>query len=80
MPIGLTDKLYWRNHHCLVRAPSRQYRYVSLCGRAEQYVIGGQECRRPPVHERCAICDGLEMKRRGWSESGPASATRKAKP
>lgn len=83
MPSGLADKLYWRpvagllreSFHCFKRLEGsgggRRVRCVSLCGRHEIQRSGGQACRRPEVVLRCGICDGKEMDRRGWDESGP---------
>jgi len=79
MPKGLSDKLYWREEtaykwHCFKKTGFRGHpRYLSLCEKDCRYWIGGQSCRRPAAVLRCAICDGLEMKRRGWQESGPES-------
>lgn len=81
---GLTDKLYWRwepgAYHCYrkVRIGSGRFsfEYQSLCGRGRTInpgMIKGQGCRRPEPGLRCGICDGKEMERRGWAESGPAS-------
>lgn len=82
MPKGLTDKLYWRETrpgfwHCFKATGLRTPRYEALCGREELYWVGGQDCRRPNPLKRCGVCDGLEMKRRGWVESGPESSSRK---
>lgn len=84
MPSGLSDKLYWRQvgvlsdargrYHCFKRAasgPNHRARCVSLCGRHAIERSGGQACRRPEVILRCGECDGREMERRGWEESGP---------
>jgi hypothetical protein len=78
-PSGLADKLYWRRvfpashqFHCFKKAQGGGY--VSLC--ANRYTLtysGGQSIRRPDARLRCAQCDIEEMKRRGWSESGPAT-------
>lgn len=79
---GLRDKLYWRSavsrrdevtvrFHCFKK--HEQGGYISLCGYEWRRNSGGQGCRRPRAELRCGICDGAEMKRRGWSESGPAS-------
>lgn len=83
MPKGLTDKLYWRaidgasalsSMHCFKKQNGGGY--VSLCGRFRKGVLGGgQHCNRPRAEMRCGACDGAEMKRRGWSESGPESGT-----
>ena len=40
---------------------------------------GGQSIDRPAAVKRCAKCDGLEMKRRGWDESGPERPDRRTK-
>lgn len=74
--IGLTDKLYWRpslngRFHCFKKMKGGGF--VSLCGRLERKRSGGQQCRRPIPLRRCGACDGHEMKRRGWDESGPTS-------
>jgi len=77
MPTGLADKLYWRQlwpfakFHCFKK--HSRGGYISLCGGEEIPRSMGQRCSRPPPYKRCAICDGLEMKRRGWKESGPDS-------
>lgn len=78
---GFRDKLYWRRDptiiaekwHCLkkTRLADGRTLFVSLCGRYEQNVSGGQAITRPAVHLRCGLCDGSEMQRRGWQESGP---------
>lgn len=76
---GLRDKLYWRNvggdFHCFKRVEGGRggtaARCISLCRREEISRSGGQASRRPEAILRCAICDGEEMKRRGWDESGP---------
>ena len=77
---GLKDKLYWRQHkdrgpwHCFKRIQSDAKEWQSLCGHYFKVGrIGGGECKRPNAWLRCGICDGLEMERRGWTESGPAS-------
>jgi len=77
---GLKDKLYWRRLdpfgpvHCFKKVKSTPgCRFLSLCGYESLMGIGVQKCRRPPVMQRCGICDGKEMKRRGWEESGPES-------
>lgn len=83
---GFTDKLYWRkvagDYHCFKRkagSPGGKAAHcISLCGRREITRSGGQGCRRPPAIMRCARCDGLEMARRGWEESGPVSKDWKA--
>ena len=73
---GLRDKLYWRKLKsglwcCFKKASGG---YISLCECAPEIPkgkLGGQDCRRPAPIRRHARCDVLEMKRRGWSESGP---------
>lgn len=84
-PIGLTDKLYWRTvgsdtWHCFKRLHGcgRNLRFVSLCGKWERKSSGGQECRRPRPEVRCGWCDGAEITRRGWEESGPESGPEEA--
>ncbi len=74
--LGLSDKLYWRKlaterWHCYKKVEGGGFQ--SLCGPHFTSRSHGQECRRPSVHRRCGRCDGLEMERRGWDESGPAS-------
>lgn len=49
------------------------YRYMSLCNAWYMERSGGQAIRRPIPLMRCGACDGAEMKRRGWDESGPAT-------
>lgn len=70
---GLRDKLYWREvhgrWHCFKKAGHPLY--VSLCGRHERTRSGGQAISRPRPELRCGLCDGREMDRRGWTESGP---------
>ncbi len=73
---GFKDKLYWRPQsgmfHCFTRAKGSPAQWVSLCGRADALrSTGGQGIARPPPGFRCGRCDGLEMGRRGWDESGP---------
>lgn len=77
---GLRDKLYWRyveddaQYHCFKRTDERrggQIVLIALCHRFERVRSGGGSCRRPEPVFRCALCDGREMKRRGWDESGP---------
>ena len=46
------------------------YRYVSLCGAWNSERSEGQAIRRPAVGMRCGVCDGAEMKRRGWDKPG----------
>lgn len=82
MMAGLKDKLYWRQfdpetnprgrYHCFKRDKDGRV-YESLCGGLELERSGGQGCRRPRSELRCAVCDGREMQRRGWEESGPPS-------
>ena len=76
---GLTEKLFWRKArgewHCFKKlAPVRGY--VSLCGRREISFVQGQQIARPDAALRCSECDGVEMARRGWEGSGPASPRR----
>ena len=73
---GLVDKLYWRYHvslyHCFKKV--RGGGFEALCARAPKIAkgqLGGQDCRRPEPRLRCGICDGREMERRDWEESGP---------
>lgn len=75
-PSGWTDKLYWRftaeaTAHCFKRAADGGY--ISLCERWWMPHSGGQSCSRPAPPARCGRCDGLEMQRRGHSESLEAS-------
>lgn len=86
-PIGLADKLYWRPvgpvpeprvqvWHCFKKLRGKKGEkdlWGSLCGDHVRTKSGGQSCQRPRVVLRCARCDGAEMKRRGWEESGPES-------
>jgi hypothetical protein len=78
-PDGLTDKLYWRNArgqwHCFKKLPEVRG-YVSLCQSREIALVLGQQIARPEAPLRCGVCDGLEMARRGWGSSGPASLRR----
>lgn len=78
--LGLRDKLYWREvrhgrFHCFRRlagsGDGQPAACVSLCGAYEILRSGGQASRRPEPVLRCARCDGLECRRRGWDESGP---------
>ena len=77
MPSGWTDKLYWRNvgrdqrWHCYKK--NEDGGFISLCGKQKIYRVGTQKCMRPPPMDRCGVCDGREMDRRGWSESGPTT-------
>jgi len=73
---GFKDKLYWRpaggTFHCFKRTEGSPARCAPLCGRVEPlHSMGGQGIARPPPVFRCGRCDGLEMGRRGWDESGP---------
>lgn len=84
---GLRDKLYWRpvhgRWHCfkklseeaadLWNVPRRETRWGSLCGGHMISRTDGQAIERPHVELRCGLCDGREMDRRGWDESGPAT-------
>jgi hypothetical protein len=76
---GLIEKLYWRNArgewHCFTKLPQVRG-YVSLCQRREIGFVRGQQIARPEAPLRCDVCDGLEMARRGWDGSGPASPRR----
>ena len=73
---GLADKLYWRPLRgiwcCFRKVRNRGY-YVSLCGWRKRKRSGGQAARRPEAVLRCGRCDGLEIQRRGWEESGPVT-------
>lgn len=76
MSSGFADKLYWRagasgRWHCFKRR-AHDKGYISLCGRETREYAGGQAITRPVVWLRCGQCDGMEMDRRGWDESGPA--------
>ena len=75
---GFKDKLYWRRvagfWHCFKKSrdPETGKRfYASLCGGHELDRSGGQALDRPAAVLRCGSCDGAEMHRRGWTESGP---------
>jgi hypothetical protein len=74
-PKGLTDKLYWREQqgtwHCFKKHQCGGF--VSLCDGLTRSLSGGQAARRPEPVLRCGRCDGEEMKRRGWEESGPVT-------
>jgi hypothetical protein len=77
---GLLEKLYWRKAkrewHSLHKLAQAR-RYVSLCQRREIALVQGQQIARPEAHLRCALCDGLEMERRGWDgKGGPVSPRR----
>jgi hypothetical protein len=78
-PEGLTDKLYWRKSrgewHCFKKL-GQVRGYVSLCQRREISFVLGQQIARPETGLRCSACDEVEMARRGWSGSGPASPRR----
>jgi hypothetical protein len=78
-PEGLTDKLYWCKSrdewHCFRKLPQVRG-YVSLCQRREIALVQGQQIARPEARLRCGLCDGVEMARRGWEGSGPASPRR----
>jgi hypothetical protein len=77
-PEGLTEKLYWRRArgewHCFEKLAVRGF--ISLCHRREITFVQGQQIARPEAALRCSVCDGLEMARRGWDGSGPASPRR----
>lgn len=75
---GFRDKLYWRLAgglwHCFKKGTSAGPRaFYSLCGGESLLRVGTQQVRRPRPELRCGRCDGLEMQRRGWEESGPAT-------
>jgi hypothetical protein len=76
---GLTDKLFSRKArcgwHCFKRLDQARG-YVSLCQRREIAIVRGQKISRPEARLRCGLCDGLEITRRGWDGSGPASPPR----
>jgi hypothetical protein len=78
---GLTDKLYWRKTrgewHCFQKLAIRGF--IALCQRREIASVHGQQIARPEADLRCSVCDQLEMKRRGWVGSGPASTQRAGK-
>ena len=78
-PERLTDKLYWRKArgewHCFEKL-AQVRGYISLCQRREITFVHGQQIARPEADLRCNVCDGLEMARRGWDGSGPASPRR----
>lgn len=74
----LRDKVYWRMSPlgwCCYRKTNGGY--MSLCARFTLKRLGGQQLTRPMVIKRCGRCDGLEMVRRGWEESGPESPPNK---
>jgi len=79
---GFSDKLYWRFiagggfhvWHCFKKLEGPgQPLWQSLCGLHEIDRTNGQAIMRPRTEMRCGRCDGLEMERRGWEESGPAT-------
>lgn len=80
VPSGWADKLYWRQYargalwHCFKRCEGGPPTWAPLC---EADVVltrsGGQASCRPPAWLRCPICDGAEMKRRGWDEGADES-------
>jgi hypothetical protein len=76
---GFAEKLYWRNArgqwHCFKKLPDVRG-YISLCQRREITLVLGQQIARPEADLRCKACDELEMARRGWCGSGPASPRR----
>jgi hypothetical protein len=76
---GLTDKLYWRRArgewHCFKKI-AQVRGFISLCHRQENTFVHGRQIARPEARLRCEVCDGLEMARRGWEGSGPASLWR----
>jgi hypothetical protein len=78
-PGGLTDKLYWRKArgqwHCFKKI-AQVCGYVSLCQRQEIAMVRGREISPPEAALRCGVCDGPEMERRGWEDSGPVSLRR----
>jgi hypothetical protein len=78
-PEGVTDKLYWRKArgewHCFKKL-AQVRGYVSLCQRREIAIVLGQQIARPEANLRCSVCDGVEMARRGWEGSDPASPLR----
>lgn len=75
MSSGLRDKLYWRRvvtaWHCFKKLQGGGF--ISLCYRHTIGKSGGQDIRRPSPLLRCGQCDGAEMRRRGWEESGTAT-------
>jgi len=78
-PEGLTHKLYRRKAssewHCFQKLPEVRG-YISLCQRREIALVLGQQIARPEAPLRCEACDEIEMARRGWCGSGPASPRR----
>jgi hypothetical protein len=77
--VGHPDKLYWRKArgewHCVKKLPHVRG-YISLCQGREISFVQGQQIARPEADLRCSVCDGVEMVRRGWEGSGPASPRR----
>jgi len=82
---GFAVKMYWRQSnvglwHCYEREPgTRDYpqpRFESLCGRSMLTKVGGQQRSRPPVEQRCGLCDSREIHAMGANESLPASKQR----
>jgi hypothetical protein len=80
-PGTLPDRLYWRKTraewHCFEKVAARGF--MSLCQRGEITFVHGHQIARPEAELRCSVCDQLEMKRRGWQGSGPASTRRAGK-
>lgn len=72
---GFTDKLYWREaaglFHCFKKQDS--HTFLSLCARFTLTRVHSQAIQRPKAEVRCPLCDGKEMQRRGWDESGEAT-------
>ena len=73
MSSGLRDKLYWRQvhngtWHCFKKLEGGGF--ISLCRKHQVERSGGQAVDRPRPEFRCGFCDGREMERRGWEESG----------
>lgn len=74
----MADKLYWRRDdgslaeawHCFIKNTAGGF--LSLCGKIQRSHSDGRALTRPAQHLRCSACDGQEMARRGWQESGPA--------
>jgi hypothetical protein len=72
---GFNDKLYWRRvapnsiYHCFKKVEGGGF--ISLCRKHWIERSGGQAIDRPRSEFRCGLCDGKEMERRGWEESGP---------
>lgn len=80
-------RIWWRRYphpvaHMLYVHAFRRDRvsggYISLCGSHTISRIQTPEHKkhrcRPPVHKRCAICDGREMALHGAEESLPEDA------